>query len=80
LDSHVYTGYYVPPYYDSLIGKLVAHGDSRESAMARLATALDEIVIDGISTNIPLHQDLCRDASFLRGGTDIHYLERKLGF
>ncbi len=79
LDSHVYTGYHVPPYYDSLIGKLVAHGDSRESAMARLGTALDEIVIDGISTNIPLHQDLCRDAAFLRGGTDIHYLERKLG-
>ncbi|MDH3317706.1 MAG: acetyl-CoA carboxylase biotin carboxylase subunit [Gammaproteobacteria bacterium] len=79
LDSHVYTGYYVPPYYDSMIGKLIAHGDNRESAMARLRTALDEIVIDGISTNIPLHQDLCRDAAFLRGGTDIHYLERKLG-
>ncbi len=79
LDSHVYTGYYVPPYYDSMIGKLIAHGDNRESAMARLRTALDEIVIDGIATNIPLHQDLCRDAAFLRGGTDIHYLERKLG-
>lgn len=79
LDSHVYTGYYVPPYYDSMIGKLIAHGDNRESAMARLRTALDEIVIDGISTNISLHQDLCRDAAFLRGGTDIHYLERKLG-
>ncbi len=62
-----------------MIGKLIAHGDSRESAMARLRTALDEIVIDGISTNISLHQDLCRDAAFLRGGTDIHYLERKLG-
>jgi acetyl-CoA carboxylase biotin carboxylase subunit len=79
LDSHVYTGYYVPPYYDSMIGKLIAYGDDRESAMARLRTALDEIVIDGISTNIPLHQELCRDAAFLRGGTDIHYLERKLG-
>ncbi len=79
LDSHVYTGYYVPPYYDSMIGKLIAYGDNRESAMARLRTALDEIVIDGISTNIALHQNLCRDAAFLRGGTDIHYLERKLG-
>jgi acetyl-CoA carboxylase biotin carboxylase subunit len=79
LDSHVYTGYYVPPYYDSMIGKLISYGDHRESAMARLRTALDEIVIDGISTNIPLHQELCRDAAFLRGGTDIHYLERKLG-
>ncbi len=79
LDTHVYTGYYVPPYYDSMIGKLIAHGDNRESALARLRTALDEIVIDGIATNIPLHQELCRDAAFLRGGTDIHYLERKLG-
>ncbi|MDH3315419.1 MAG: acetyl-CoA carboxylase biotin carboxylase subunit [Gammaproteobacteria bacterium] len=79
LDTHVYTGYYVPPYYDSMIGKLIAHGDNRESALARLRTALDEIVIDGIATNIPLHQDLCRDAAFLRGGADIHYLERKLG-
>ena len=79
LDSHVYTGYHVPPYYDSMIGKLIAHGDNRESALARLRTALDEIVIDGIATNIPLHQQLCRDSAFLRGGTDIHYLERKLG-
>lgn len=79
LDSHVYTGYHVPPYYDSMIGKLIAHGDSRESALARLRTALDEIVIDGIATNIPLHQDLCRDEAFLRGGTSIHYLEQKLG-
>ncbi len=78
LDSHVYTGYQVPSYYDSMIGKLIAHGDTRESALARMRTALDEIVIDGIATNIALHQDLCSDAAFMRGGIDIHYLERKL--
>ncbi len=78
LDTHVYSGYDVPPYYDSLIGKLVAHGDSRESALARLRTALSEIIIDGIKTNIRLHEDLVRDAAFFKGGTDIHFLERKL--
>jgi len=78
LDTHVYSGYVVPPYYDSLIGKLIAHGDDRASALARMRSALSEIVIDGIRTNIPLHQELCRDAAFLDGGTDIHFLERKL--
>ncbi|ALG68515.1 acetyl-CoA carboxylase biotin carboxylase subunit [Beggiatoa leptomitoformis] len=79
VDTHLYSGYRVPPYYDSLIGKLIAHGESRESAIARLSTALDEMVVDGIKTNIPLHQSLLKDASFQKGGTSIHYLEKKLG-
>jgi acetyl-CoA carboxylase biotin carboxylase subunit len=79
LDTHVYTGYTVPPYYDSMIAKLIAYGDTRHSALARLRTALEEIVIDGIETNIPLHQELCEDAGFAGGGTHIHYLEKKLG-
>ena len=78
LDTHMYSGYTVPPYYDSLIGKLVAHGDDRASALARMRSALSEIVVDGIRTNIALHQELCRDAAFLEGGVDIHFLERKL--
>jgi acetyl-CoA carboxylase biotin carboxylase subunit len=78
LDSHLYSGYTVPPQYDSLIGKLIAHGQDRDSAMARMRTALSEIVIDGIKTNIPLHERLCRDSAFLAGGTNIHYLEAKL--
>ncbi|HMM74511.1 MAG TPA: acetyl-CoA carboxylase biotin carboxylase subunit [Gammaproteobacteria bacterium] len=78
VDSHLYDGYVVPPYYDSLIAKLIAHGATRAAALARMTTALDEIVIDGISTNVPLHRDLVRDAAFVAGGTDIHYLERKL--
>jgi acetyl-CoA carboxylase biotin carboxylase subunit len=78
LDSHLYSGYTVPPQYDSLIGKLIAHGQDRDSAIARMRTALDEIVIDGIKTNIPLHERLCRDSAFLAGGTNIHYLESKL--
>lgn len=79
VDSHIYNGYAVPPYYDSMIGKLIAHGDTRESAIARMRTALSEIVIDGIKTNIPLHRELFEDAAFLKGGTSIHYLENKLG-
>ena len=79
LDSHVYNGYEVPPFYDSMIGKLIAHGDDRASALARMRTALDEIVIDGIATNISLHEEICRDPAFQEGGVDIHYLERKLG-
>ncbi|TCK19378.1 acetyl-CoA carboxylase biotin carboxylase subunit [Thiogranum longum] len=79
VDTHIYNGYNVPPYYDSMIAKLIAHGDDRASAMARMRGALAEIVIDGIKTNIPLHQDICSDAAFLAGGTDIHYLEKKLG-
>jgi acetyl-CoA carboxylase biotin carboxylase subunit len=68
----------VPPQYDSLIGKLIAHGENRDTAIARMRTALSEIVIDGIKTNVPLHERLCRDSAFLAGGTNIHYLEAKL--
>jgi len=78
VDSHVYQNYYVPPYYDSMIGKLIAHGDTREQAIARLKTALSEMVVEGIKTNIPLHQELLHDAAFVQGGASIHYLEQKL--
>ena len=79
VDTHVYQGYKVPPYYDSMIGKLIAHAETRELAISRLSMALSEIVIDGIKTNIPLHQNLVQDTAFVAGGTDIHYLESKLG-
>ncbi len=79
VDSHIYSGYRVPPYYDSMIGKLITHSDSRESAMARMEMALDEIILDGIKTNIPLHKSLFKDSIFQAGGFDIHYLEKKLG-
>ncbi len=78
VDSHAYNGYFVPPHYDSLIGKIIAYGDTREQAIARMAIALSETIVEGIKTNVPLHQDLMRDAAFLRGGTNIHYLEQKL--
>jgi acetyl-CoA carboxylase biotin carboxylase subunit len=78
VDSHAYNGYFVPPYYDSLLGKIIAYGDTREQAIARLHIALSETVIEGIKTNIPLHQALLHDAAFIRGGTSIHYLEEKL--
>jgi acetyl-CoA carboxylase biotin carboxylase subunit len=77
-DSHVYANYYVPPYYDSLVGKLIAYGDTREQAIARMRVALSEMVIEGIQTNIPLHQELMSDAAFIRGGVSIHYLEEKI--
>ncbi|MGH8281065.1 MAG: acetyl-CoA carboxylase biotin carboxylase subunit, partial [Gammaproteobacteria bacterium] len=79
VDSHAYSGYRVPPYYDSLIGKIIAYGDDRASALARMRTALMETVVEGISTNIPLHQELFSDSAFIAGGTNIHYLEKKLG-
>ncbi len=79
VDTHIYSGYRVPPYYDSMIGKLITHSDNRDSAMARMRIALDEIIIDGIKTNIPLHKNLLTDAMFLAGGVNIHYLEKKLG-
>jgi len=79
VDSHIYAGYTVPPYYDSMVGKLIAHGDTRETAMARMRTALSEIVVEGIKTNVPLHRELFRDSAFAAGGTNIHYLEKKLG-
>lgn len=78
VDSHIYNNYVVPPYYDSMIGKLVAFGDNREMAMARMRIALSEMVVDGIKTNIPLHQYLFNDASVQAGGVNIHYLERRL--
>ncbi len=78
VDSHIYSGYRVPPYYDSMIGKLIAHGDTREIAIARMQIALDEIIIEGIKTNIPLHQEICNLGAFKAGGTDIHYLEKRL--
>ena len=80
MDSHLYSGYSVPPNYDSLIGKLIAHGPTRDIALKRIHNALDEIVIDGIKSNISLHRDvILQDAAFLKGGVDIHHLEKKLG-
>ena len=78
VDSHVYHGYFVPPYYDSLIAKVIAYGDTREQAIARMRIALSEMIVEGIQTNLPLHQELMLDTSFMRGGTSIHYLEEKL--
>lgn len=78
VDSHAYHGYFVPPYYDSLIGKVIAYGDTREEAIARMRIALSEMIVEGIQTNLPLHQELMLDTSFMRGGTSIHYLEEKL--
>ena len=78
-DSHIYTGYKVPPYYDSMIGKLIAHGHDREAAFARMRNALSEIVVEGIETNVALHQEIFQHSAFQQGGTDIHYLEKRLG-
>ncbi|HEX7954675.1 MAG TPA: acetyl-CoA carboxylase biotin carboxylase subunit [Burkholderiales bacterium] len=78
VDSHVYHNYFVPPYYDSLIAKVIAYGDTREQAIARMRIALSEMIVEGIQTNLPLHQELMLDTSFMRGGTSIHYLEEKL--
>ncbi|HVL34135.1 MAG TPA: acetyl-CoA carboxylase biotin carboxylase subunit [Burkholderiales bacterium] len=78
VDSHVYQGYTVPPYYDSMVGKVIAYGASREQALARMRIALSEMVVEGIQTNIPLHRELLDDSRFMRGGVSIHYLEQKL--
>jgi acetyl-CoA carboxylase biotin carboxylase subunit len=78
VDSHAYTNYFVPPYYDSMIGKVIAYGDTRDQALARMRIALSEMVVEGIKTNIPLHQELMQDDKFLRGGTSIHYLEERM--
>jgi acetyl-CoA carboxylase biotin carboxylase subunit len=78
VDSHVYNNYFVPPNYDSMIGKIIAHGDTREQAIARMQTALGETVVEGISTNIALHREILRDSKFMSGGTNIHYLEEWL--
>jgi len=78
VDSHVYAGYTVPPHYDSMIGKLIACGDTRDQAIRRMRIALSETMVEGIKTNIPLHQELMLDERFLKGGTSIHYLEERL--
>jgi acetyl-CoA carboxylase biotin carboxylase subunit len=78
VDSHVYTNYFVPSNYDSMIGKIIVYGDTREHALARMRTALGETVVEGISTNIALHRELMNDPGFIRGGTNIHYLEEWL--
>jgi len=79
VETHIYNGYTVPPHYDSMIAKLIVSGNSRESALARMRGALSEVFIDGIKTNIPLHIDIFNDPNFQEGGTNIHYLEKKLG-
>ena len=78
VDTHIYAGYTVPPNYDSMVGKLIAYGATRDQAIRRMRIALSEMVLEGITTNIPLHRELLHDSRFLRGGTSIHYLEQKL--
>lgn len=78
VDSHVYRDYVVPPYYDAMIGKLICHGDTRDAALARMRTALDEVVLEGIQSNIPLHREILMDRGFSNGGVTIHYLEQEL--
>ncbi|MBR8654476.1 acetyl-CoA carboxylase biotin carboxylase subunit [Achromobacter sp. Marseille-Q0513] len=78
IDSHAFNGYFVPPNYDSMIAKVITYGDTRDQALARMRTALSEMVVEGISTNIPLHRELLQDSRFIEGGTSIHYLENKL--
>ena len=79
VESHIYAGYTVPPHYDSMIGKLIAYGENRDVAIARMLGALDEVIIDGINTNIALQKDIISDSAFKVGETNIHYLEKKLG-
>jgi len=79
VDSHLYSGYMVPPYYDSMIGKVISYGESRKTAIARMSNALAEMVIEGIKTNIPLHREIFQHSAYKAGGTDIHYLEKRLG-
>ena len=78
VDSHAYANYVVPSHYDSMIGKIIAYGDNRNQAIARMRIALSEMAVAGIDTNIALHQELMQDAAFINGGTSIHYLEHKL--
>jgi acetyl-CoA carboxylase biotin carboxylase subunit len=77
-DSHIYNGYTIPPYYDSMIGKLITYGDTRSTALEKMRVALDELVIEGIRSNIDLQKWLVRDEGFRVGGVNIHYLESKL--
>ena len=78
-DSHIYAGYSVPPHYDSMIGKLITFAEDRDIAIRRMEHALSETIIEGIKTNIPLHEQIMADENFRKGGTNIHYLEKKLG-
>ncbi len=78
-DSHIYAGYKVPPYYDSMIGKLICYGENRDVAIARMRQALDELVVEGIKTNVSLQKEIMKDENFQHGGTNIHYLHKKLG-
>ncbi len=78
-ESHIYAGYTVPPYYDSMIGKLICYGENRDVAIARMKNALQELIIDGIKTNVDLQIRIMNDENFQHGGTNIHYLEKKLG-
>ncbi|AEB51275.1 acetyl-CoA carboxylase biotin carboxylase subunit [Aeromonas veronii] len=78
-DSHIYAGYKVPPHYDSMIGKLICYGENRDIAIARMRHALDELVVEGIKTNVPLQKEIMKDENFQHGGTNIHYLHKKLG-
>jgi acetyl-CoA carboxylase biotin carboxylase subunit len=78
VDSHATAGYRVPPYYDSMIAKLIVHGNTRDDALARMRLALAEMRIEGIATNVPLHRELIEDPDFQAGGVDIHHLERWL--
>jgi acetyl-CoA carboxylase biotin carboxylase subunit len=78
VDSHAYNGYFVPPTYDSMIGKVITYGATRDQAIKRMRIALSEMVVEGILTNIPLHRELMLDAKFVEGGTSIHYLEQRL--
>ena len=78
-ESHIYTGYTVPPYYDSMIGKLIAYGENRDVAISRMRNALSEMIIDGIKTNIPLQQEIMADENFQKGGANIHYLKKRAG-
>ena len=78
-DSHIYADYTVPPNYDSMVGKLICYGENREIAIARMRNALAELLVGGIKTNIDLHKDIMTDVNFNKGGTNIHYLEHKLG-
>jgi acetyl-CoA carboxylase biotin carboxylase subunit len=78
-DSHIYADYTVPPNYDSMVGKLITYGENRDIAIARMRNALSELLVGGIKTNIDLHKEIMTDANFNKGGTNIHYLEKKLG-
>ena len=78
VDTHVYAGYRVPPYYDSMIGKIISYAPTRDMAIRRMQVALTEMVVEGIQTNLALHRELMHDPSFIKGGTNIHYLEQKL--